>query len=383
MIYLDQAATSHPKPEPVVRAVAEALGQGGSPGRGSHRMAVGAARTVFAAREALAALLGVGDSSRLIFTASATDALNAAIHGWLTEGGEVICSAYEHNAVVRPLAAWARRTGGRVRVIGGAPLDLAALRRSIGPKTRLVVLTHASNVSGEILPVAEAAGVCGPVPLVVDAAQTAGHLPVAWSELGAAAVASSGHKGLLGPQGTGLLYLAPGFSPEPVRQGGTGGNSEEDVQPAMCPDRYEAGTLNTPGIAGLGAAAGVLAARGLAAERAHERELTARLLDGLARVPGVKVLGSNDPERRVGVVSFTVVGWDPGAFGRELDERFGVLVRTGLHCAPLAHRTLGSFPAGAVRMSVGYPTAAADVDAALEAVAWLAAREEARVCASS
>ncbi|HVB10319.1 MAG TPA: aminotransferase class V-fold PLP-dependent enzyme [Bacillota bacterium] len=383
MIYLDQAATSHPKPEPVEEAVCEAMRQGGSPGRGSHRLALAAARRVFAARESLAALLGVSDSSRLIFTASATDALNAAIHGSLAAGGEVLCSGYEHNAVVRPLAAWARRTGGRVRVIGGSPMDLAALGRAICPETRLVVLTHASNVSGEILPVREAAEICRPVPVLVDAAQTAGHLSVAWEELGAAAVAASGHKGLLGPQGTGLLYLAPGFAPEPVRQGGTGGNSEEDVQPAMCPDRYESGTLNTPGIAGLGAAAEVLAARGLRAERAHELALTARLLAGLTGLRGVNVLGSLDPERRVGVVSFTVAGWDAGAFGQQLDERFGVLVRTGLHCAPLAHRTLGSFPGGAVRMSVGHATRADDVDAALEAVGWLAAREEAAICASS
>ena len=388
-IYLDHAATSHPKPPEVVAAVARTLSEAnGSPGRGSHRLAVAAARLVFEARENLAGLLGVPDSARLIFTSSATDGLNAAIHGTLTGPGEAVCSAYEHNAVLRPLAAWARRTGGRVRVVapgGGGPLDLAAFRQAVGPHTRLVVLTQASNVSGEILPVPDAAEICrqADVPLVVDAAQTAGHLPCDWGRLGAAAVVSAGHKGLLGPQGTGVLYLAPGFLPEPVRQGGTGGNSEEDVQPSWLPDRYESGTLNTPGIAGLGEAARLLALRRLAQEREHELALTARLLAGLQGIGRVRIQGDADPRRRVGVVSFTVTGWDPAAIGQQLDECFGVLTRTGLHCAPLAHRTLGTFPAGTVRMSLGWASTEADVDTALAAVAWLASREEAAVCGSS
>ncbi len=391
MIYLDNAATSDPKPPEVVGAVCRCLGESNAnPGRGGHRAATAAARTVYEARVQLAQLLGVGDPRRLIFTAGCTDALHLALGGLLdARGGRVACSGFEHNAVWRPLRAWARQTGGEVIAVppapDGRPLDLTAWAQAVRT-ARLAVVTAASNVTGAILPVREAARICQKhgVPLIVDAAQTAGHLPDIWDGLGASAIACSGHKGLLGPQGTGLLHLAPGVLPRPLRLGGTGGNSEQDTPPDELPERYEAGTLNTPGIAGLGAAARVLRGIGLARRRTEEVRLLDVLLQGLRGVPGLRIVGPGTAEARVGCVSITVDGWDPARLAQALDEQFGIAVRAGLHCAPLAHRSLGTFPDGTVRISPGWRTADAEIEAAVAALARLAPqREEAPACAST
>jgi len=390
LIYLDNAATSDPKPAEVIAAMSACLGESNAnPGRGAHRRAVAAARIVYEARVRLADLLGVDDPARLVFTAGCTDALHLALHGLLgNEPGRVTCSSFEHNAVWRPLRDWARRTGGLVLAVppgpDGTPLDMRAFAAA-ARQARLCVLTHASNVSGAILPVQEAAEICRRcgIPLIVDAAQTAGHLPEAWGTLGAAVVTCSGHKGLLGPQGTGLLYVAPGIDLAPVRLGGTGGNSEEDVPPPDMPERFEAGTLNTPGIAGLGAAAGVLGHVGLAARRSAETEILGALLSGLESIPGLRVVGPQSAAACTGCVSVTVDGWDPARLAEVLDGRFGIATRAGLHCAPLAHRTLGTFQSGTLRLSPGWKTTETEIEGSLRALDWLARRREAEVCAST
>ena len=389
VLYLDNAATSDPKPEEVVLAVSVCMRDANAnPGRGAHRRAVAAARIVYEARVRLAELVGVADPAQVVFTAGCTDALHLALRGLLgSEAGRVVCSAFEHNAVWRPLRDWARRTGGELVVIppgrDGAPLDLDALAGA-ARRSRLCVLTHASNVTGAILPVAEAAEICRrhAMALLVDAAQTAGHLPEGWEAMGASLVSCSGHKGLLGPQGTGLLYIRPGVDLPPVRLGGTGGNSEEDVPPADLPERYEAGTLNTPGIAGLGAAADVLLRMGLPARRRAELDLLDGLLRNLRGIPGLRVIGPAAARARTGCVSLTVDGWDPARVADVLDQRFGIAMRAGLHCAPLAHRTLGTFPEGTVRVSPGWKTTPSDIEAVVRALDWVARHREADVCAS-
>jgi cysteine desulfurase/selenocysteine lyase len=372
MAYLDHAATSYPKPPEVARAVATVLeAPYGNPGRGGHPLALSAARLIFEAREAIAQLLGVSRSEQLIFTAGATDSLNLAIWGtlWPSRGGSVVLSAWEHNAVYRPLVRWARMAGGTLHVIPPAsngPLDLRAWKRHIGPDTRLAVLTWVSNVTGDVLPIYEAGEYCRTrgVPVLIDAAQAAGHVPEPWEGLPADMVAASGHKGLLGPSGIGLLYLKGPRVPDPLRLGGTGGQSEQPDPPADLPDRYEAGTPNVPGIAGLGEAARWLLGRDRQQRWTREVALRTRLYEGLVRLPDVRVHG---PAVTGGIVSFTIEGLSPQDVERHLVER-NVYGRAGLHCAPLAHRTLGTLPDGTMRLSIGETTTDDDVATALEAV---------------
>jgi cysteine desulfurase/selenocysteine lyase len=378
VIYLDNAATSFPKAPGVIEAMGAFLATtAGNPGRSGHALALGAQAVVTATRRGLATLLGAPDPSRVVFTANATDALNVALWGLLVAGDRVITTSVEHNAVARPLVALGD-AGVQVTRVTCAPdgtLDPGDLERALraGP-ARLVVLTHASNVTGTILPVAEAARLAHEhgALVLVDAAQTAGVLPLDVVAMGLDLVALPGHKGLLGPTGTGGLYVGPGIRLRPLRQGGTGTRSEEERQPEELPEALEAGTLNTVGIAGLGSALEYLAERGVAAIRAHEQALTGRLLDGLRAIPGVTVHGTGDAERQVATVSITLVGWEPVDLGAALDGSFGIAVRAGLQCAPLAHRTAGTWPRGTVRLSPGAFTTDDDIDQALRALRALA-----------
>ena len=328
----------------------------------------------------LARIIGVADPRRIIFASNTTDALNLAIKGVLRPGDHAVTTEMEHNSVRRPLRAL-RDQGVSVSSVAAdaegftSPESfLAALR----PETRLVVLTHASNVNGAVQPVAEIAAAVrahSDAFILVDAAQTLGALPFTMEELDADLLAFPGHKGLMGPPGTGGLVIGPRVGPDDlrtVREGGTGGNSEEDVQPAELPARYEAGTVNTVGIAALGAAADVVLELGVPAIRAHEAGLVDRLVEGLGEIPGVYLLAPRDPERRAAVVSFLIEGWEPVDIGAALDSSFGIACRTGLHCAPDACKTLGAFPGGTVRFSPGYYTTEAEIDLALEAVEQLA-----------
>lgn len=366
MIYLDNAATSHPKAPGVPEAVAACLkGGAGSPGRASHPPAREASRIVFEAREACADLLGLGNPERLIFTRNATEALNLAILGAVGPGGTVAVTSLEHNAVMRPVRHL-ETLGARVLVVpfdGRGRPDAEALDRALGERPDLFVMTTASNVTGALLPVEEVAERCrrAGIPLCADASQSAGHLPL---PQGCACVAFPGHKGLLGPGGTGVLHLAPGFDPPPLLRGGTGSDSAREYQPEALPDRYEAGTPNVPGLAGLLAAVRHLAGAGPGREREWARDLAL----GLAALPGVTLLGPGPREPRAPVVSITVAGQDLGEVARELDRR-EICVRAGLHCAPAAHRTLGTLEAGgALRFSPGRFTTAADLEGALAAM---------------
>ncbi len=378
IIYLDNAATSHPKPSTVYQAVDEALRAGGNPGRGGHRLAVAAGRRVLGARLALAELFGVSDPGRLLFTANATDALNLAIKGLLRPGDHCITTTVEHNALRRPLAALAR-TGVEVTWLEPGPdgrLDPAAIQAALRPHTKMVALAHGSNVIGALQPLADVAEITrrAGVLLLLDAAQTAGSVPLQPEHDGIDLLATAGHKGLLGPQGTGVLYVRPGLVLRPLREGGTGGNSTPADMPDVWPEAFESGTANAPGLAGLAAGVNFLLQTGVAEVRRREVQLAGALLAGLRAIPGVTVYGPADPDQRTAVVSFTIAGQDPAEVEERLDDEYGILGRSGLHCNPGAHQLLGTFPDGTMRLSPGFHSSEADVERAVQAVAAIARR---------
>jgi cysteine desulfurase family protein len=372
-IYLDHGATSFPKAPGVADAVRRFLLEGaGNPARGGHRLTVAASRALEQARQIVADLLRA-DPERTLLGPGATFWINTVLSSWLAPGDRVVVSALEHNAVMRPLRRLEARLGLEVVVAEGAPAtgvpaaEEVARLAAVSP-TRLVVLCHASNVSGAVLPVAEIAAAVAPVPVLVDGAQTAGSLSIDFSDLAAAAFACSGHKGLLGPAGVGVLLLADGFEVEPLVCGGTGSRSESEEMPEWLPDRLEAGTPNSPGIVGLGAACAWLAEQSVAAIHACEAGLVRRAAEGLAGIPGVRLHGWDPAAARVGILSFTVAGLDAGELGDRLDRERGIMVRAGLHCAPAAHRRLGTFPDGTVRVGIGPFNTDDDVDSLVNAV---------------
>ncbi|MDT8317373.1 MAG: aminotransferase class V-fold PLP-dependent enzyme [bacterium] len=380
VIYMDNAATSFPKPETVYKAVTDAMRHaGGNPGRSGHRMTLAANRFIFEAREAVATLLGACDSSRIIFTSNATEALNLAIIGIVKDGSHVITSNMEHNSASRPLYALKGR-GVEVTKIGcndEGLIDLDELIRSIRQDTSLIACTHASNVIGTIQPLKEIGALARGkgIPFLVDAAQTAGSIPIDVEEMNVDLLAAAGHKSLLGPQGTGLLYIAPHIDLEPLKFGGTGGGTAGDEQPMELPDRFEAGTMNTPGIAGLGAGARFILETGLERIREKEIALVGRLIDGLSRIDGVTIYGPAEPEKRAALVSFNIEGIDPSLLSFGLDNDYGIMTRGGLHCAPDAHRFLGTFPVGCVRLAPGYFNTTEEIDAVVAAINEIAIRE--------
>ncbi len=378
IIYADNAATSWPKPPEVVEAVGEFLRNcSGSPGRAAHKMALEASRIVFETREELAALISAPSSEQIVFTKCATEALNLALFGLLRSGDRVVITTMEHNAVARPLYYLERHRGVAVTYVRcreDGSLDLDRLRQTlIEVSPRLLVVNHASNVTGTIVPLAEVAEMKGPALLLVDAAQSAGALEIDVSQ-GLDLVALTGHKSLLGPTGTGALYIAPGLEEliEPLGLGGTGSRSESLEQPSFLPDRFESGTPNTVGLAGLKAGLNFIKKTGLARIREHEKGLTALFLEGLASIPEITVYGPGDPERQTSVVSLNIAGKDPAWVALELDRRYGIAVRAGLQCAPLAHQTIGTYPRGTVRFSWGYFSGPSDVEMTLVALKELA-----------
>lgn len=376
--YLDNAATSHPKPEPVYIAAEESLRAGGSPGRGGHRLALAAGRRVFCAREAVAALFGVPDASRVIFTASATDSLNLALKGLLRPGDHCITTMAEHNALRRPLAVL-ERDGIQVTWVPVHPdgrLDPAMVSQSVRPQTRLIAVAHGSNVTGALQPVADLAEIArrSGAFLLIDAAQTAGAYPIDVGRMGIHLLAAPGHKALLGPQGSGFLYADPSVPLRPIREGGTGTMSAELNQPAVFPEGFESGTLAVPAVAGLGAGAAWLLNKGVDAVWRRERELTDALIQGLRAVPGVTIYGPAAPAHRCACVSFNIAGADPAAVEEALDEQFDIIGRSGLHCNPGAHAAAGTLDmGGTMRLSPGIFTEASEIEAAIRAVASLAA----------
>lgn len=371
-LFLDNAATSFPKPDSVYRAMDAAMREVGvAPGRGGYRQSLAAARIVFEARSALAAFFGVSDSSRLIFTHSATESLNLAVNGLLKPGDHVISSTMEHNALVRPLHL-ARNRGVEVTFVQAnregviSERDIACALR---PNTRLIALAHCSNVTGTVQPIGEIARIArqGGALLLIDAAQTAGYFPLDIGLMGIDLLAVPGHKGLYGPPGTGLLAIAEGVTLEPLLVGGTGGNASSIYQPEVLPERFESGTINTPAIAGLKAGLDFLLETGLDVVRAKGKLLVQQLLEGLRASSGVTVYGPAQGERGA-AVSFTMAGHDPATLGFLLDRSYDISVRVGLHCAPDVHRTIGSYPEGTVRVSPGFFTSHEDIAFFLKAL---------------
>lgn len=377
-IYLDNAATSYPKPESVYRAMDAALRElGGNPGRGGHRMAVDAARLVFETRETVAGLFGITDSSRLVFTASATMAINQALFGLLQPGDRVVTSTAEHNAVTRPLRVLQERGVTVVKVAADARGYVAAeaVRQACAEPTALVALAHCSNVTGTLQPIAELGPWCRSrgIRFLVDAAQSAGIFPIDVEALGIDLLAAPGHKGLLGPAGTGLLYVREGLDLRPLMVGGTGTSSHSELPPTEMPERLECGTLNTSGLAGLKAGVEFILSEGLATLRQREIDLLEQLLSGLQQIPGVRLYGPQGAAAHGGAVSFNIDDQDPAEVGFRLDRDFDIFTRVGLHCAPDMHRSIGTFPRGTVRVSPGPFTTVAEIDLLLAAVRILAA----------
>lgn len=380
LIYLDNAATSFPKPEAVIRAMTAFMREaGGNPGRSGHRLSIEAGRVVFEARERIAALFGVGDSSRVIFGQNATEAINLGLKGFLRRGDHVVTSSMEHNSVMRPLRAL-EKEGVELTV---APcsregfLNSEEIRKRIRGNTRMVVLNHASNVVGTLLPLEPVGEICRNrgILFLVDAAQTAGVIPIDMEKEKIDLLAFTGHKALFGPQGTGGLVIGRRVDEktlQPLKRGGTGSRSEREEQPDFLPDLCESGTPNAVGLAGLKAGLDFVLETGVEKIRTHEARLTGCLLRGLREIPRVKIYGPEDEEKQVGTVSFNIQGASPSDVGFTLDEQFGVLSRIGLHCAPAAHRTIGTFPEGTIRFGFSYLNSEEEVDLALQAVARIA-----------
>ena len=353
MIYFDSAATTFQKPESVSRIMAHTMQRASSPGRGAYRQAMEAAEIVYSCREELAELFRVDECERVIFTQNATHGLNIAIHSLLGEGGHAVISGYEHNAVTRPLYALSE-----VEVsIAAAPLfskeeTLSAFEKALRKDTKAVICTHVSNVFGAVQPVREIAQLCRDrkIPFVIDASQSAGMLPLYFDEWGATFAAMPGHKGLYGPQGTGVLLCGKGTETKPLLYGGTGSFSKDKTMPEDLPDRLEAGTLPVPGIAGLRQGVRFVKKLGAKRIRQHERKLLSLAAEGLSTIPGVRVFASEEEGRQYSVLSFTVEGMAAETVAQRLAER-EICVRAGLHCAPLAHESAGTLESGTVRLS--------------------------------
>ncbi|SHE79921.1 cysteine desulfurase family protein [Desulforamulus putei DSM 12395] len=378
MIYFDSAATSWPKPPEVWQAMEQFIREvGASPGRAGHKQTVEANRIVDETRQLLADLFNVGDHQRIIFTLNATDSLNLAIKGLLRSGDHVITSSMEHNSVTRPL--YTLEFYGvqvtKVQCDNQGNIDVNEIEKAIRANTRAIVMTHASNVTGTVMPVEEVGRIAARhrIHFVVDAAQTAGLLDIDVKKLNISILTFPGHKSLLGPQGTGGLYIREDVQLRTLREGGTGSGSETPAQPDMLPEKYESGTLNAVGIAGLGAGVKFLRKVGLAKIREHELRLTRRFLEGAAQIKGLHIYGPEDMEKRVPVVSFRIDGYKAGQVGNLLDKEYNIACRAGLHCAPDAHRTLGTFEEKLVRFSFSYFNKPEEVDFALHALGKIAA----------
>jgi cysteine desulfurase/selenocysteine lyase len=386
MIYFDNAATSWPKPPGVAEAMTLFINEvGANPGRAAHRQAIESGRIVYGAREAVCELFHAPDPLRLVWSKNVTEALNLALRGLLRPGDHVVTSSMEHNSMMRPLRALEgapeRHLGGvEVTVVECSPsgvLDPADVEAAIRPNTRMVALNHASNVVGTLLPVAEVGAICRErdLLLLVDAAQTGGAYPMDVQADKIDLLGFTGHKSLGGPMGTGGLIVGERVDEtqiDPLIRGGTGSRSEYEVQPDFLPDMCESGTPNVVGLAGLEAGVRWVLKRGVQAIRAHEVVLTQSLIEGLRSIPGAIVYGTLDPELQTATVSFNIDGMRPSLAGLRLDDEYGIECRVGLHCAPTAHRTLGTFPDGTIRFGLSAFNTAEEVEIALGAVRQLA-----------
>lgn len=374
MIYLDNAATTWPKPEIVYRTMDNFLrNSGGNPGRGGHSMAEAASRVVDDTRLLLARLINAPDTNRMIFTYNCTDSLNTGLKGLLKPGDHVITSTIEHNSVIRPLEKL-RHRGIEITRVNPDPeygyVLPGDIEKAVKTNTKLIVMTHGSNVNGIIQPVGEYGLLAREHDLIlmVDAAQTAGIYRLDVQRDNIDLLAFSGHKSLFGPPGTGGLYIGERVELDTLREGGTGSQSELEEQPFQLPNRFESGTQNTVGIAGLGTGLRYIFEESTNKILGHEIRLTSRIIEGLSEIPGITVYAARHITNQCPVVSFTIDDMEPGEIGTVLDQAFDIKVRAGLHCAPTAHKTLGTLPRGTVRLSPGYFNTSEEIDVTLEAI---------------
>jgi cysteine desulfurase family protein len=378
MIYLDNAATSWPKPEIVYKTMDRFLREkGGNPGHGSHSLAMAAKHTIDETRALVARFINAPDNKRIIFTLNCTESINLGLKGLLKPGDHVITSSLEHNAVVRPL--WKlEQSGIKVTYLRASektgitsPSDVEA---AIIPKTRMIAMIHASNVNGVVQPIAEYGKIVRKHNLVflVDAAQSAGHFPIDVQSDNIDLLAFSAHKGPLGAPGVGVLYLSPKANPDTLTEGGTGSVSNSPEQPQTLPDKYESGTMNGSGISALGAGLQFIFSEGL--DRIHDRELslTRTLMDGLTALPRIRLYLTGDEARRVPVVSFNIDDYEPEEVAVILDQAFDIKARSGLHCSPMAHKTMGTYPKGTVRLSPGYFNTLEEIKLTIQAIKQIA-----------
>lgn len=377
-IYLDNSATTFPKPQAVCQAVESFMRCcGGSPGRGSHKKAREADEIVLGARQSVARLFGVTNPSRITFSSNCTESLNLAIKGIVQAGQHVVITDLEHNAVSRPLWKLKERMGIEISVIKTAAdgiLDPSAVERAIQNNTVLICCVHANNVMGTILPIADIAQIArkNGIYFLVDAAQSAGVLPLKVEEIGIDLLAFTGHKGLFGPQGTGGLYIREGVDVQSLKEGGTGIRSESLEQPVFAPEGYEAGTLNAPGLAGLKEGVDFVLDQGLDKIWSHEALLNNQFIQHLKNIDGVQIYGPEDPERKVAITSINLQSLDAAHVGELLDRKFGIMVRTGLQCSALTHHKLKTDQRGVVRFSFGYFNTLDDVSYTADALRQIA-----------
>jgi len=376
MIYFDQAASSFPKPKEVTDAVVQALTKyGANPGRGSHKLANEAGNKIYEARVQLAKFFGLTDPRRVIFTQNATGAINQGIQGLsLQNGDHVITTAYEHNSVRRPLERLKKEIGIKITYIQpdiNGEINVGQLESVITAETKLLVVTHGSNLTGAIIPIEELGEICYKHKLLfmVDASQTAGILPIDMEKLNIDLLAFAGHKGLMGPQGTGALLINKNIELKPLLTGGTGHLSERIEQPEELPERLESGTLNTPGIAGLLAGLSFIKKTGLDEIFIHEKMLIDACIKGLNKIEGVTVYGPAENIKRLAVISFNIDGVDSQEVAMILDQHYDIAVRAGLHCSPLAHQTIETIQnGGAVRASFGIYNTLNEVEKFVQAI---------------
>jgi cysteine desulfurase family protein len=376
MIYLDNPATSWPKPPQVKEAMVKFMEEvGANPGRSGHSLSIEAARTIYEAREALSVLFHVKDSSRIVFTLNATESINLALKGLLKPEDHVITSSMEHNSVMRPLRDMEKR-GIELTVVPcftDGTLDPIEVEKRVQSTTRMIVLNHASNVTGTLLPIREVGKIAREHNLLflVDAAQTAGAYPIGVERDGIDLLAFTGHKSLYGPQGTGGLVIGDRINEKemiPLKQGGTGSRSEFEEQPDFLPDRFESGTPNGVGIAGLLAGVQFVLKKGVEQIRQNEMALAKKLIEGLKEIPHVQLYGPENLNDRIATLSFNFSCISPSDGALRLEREFGILCRPGLHCAPAAHHTIGTFPEGTIRFGLSAFNSEAEVEAAIRAV---------------
>lgn len=377
MIYLDNAATTLKKPQQVTDAVVQALNSMGNSGRGAHGASLDAARTIYDARTELAQFFGAEDPRRIIFTNNATESLNIAIKGTIHPGDHVITTMLEHNSVLRPLYE-AEERGAELTMIPAdakGRISYEQLEQAIKPTTKAIVCTHGSNVTGNLIDIGRVGSIAAvhKVMLIVDASQTAGVFPIDVKTMKIDILCFTGHKGLLGPQGTGGMYVRPGVEVKPLKSGGSGVQSYRKAHPSEYPEALEAGTLNGHGISGLAAGVAFLKEQGVDRLREHEQNLMWEFYQGVTKIPGIKVYGDFETRERCPVVLLNIDDYDSSEVSDELLTSYGIATRPGAHCAPLMHEALGTVEQGAVRFSISYANTHEEIQEAIRALSEMAA----------